>query len=109
MTTAKAHNEPAESRHPIQSEQQNFREPLVVDPGLAEAGKRIRIGMEEVVILEDQLSGAKVPPDVGIADTASGHGEQAKREDSDENPASLQETGHVQRDCMPADARFPLR
>src|SRR5271165_4676466 len=50
--------------------------------------------MEQAAILEDQLSGAKVPPEVWVGDAASGHAEQAKREDGHEYPAGLQEAEH---------------
>ena len=73
----------------------------MVDPGLSEAGKRVWIGMEEAVILEDQLTRTQVPPYIRIGNTAGRHGEQAESENRDEYPASLQETSHAQRDCMP--------
>ena len=66
----------------------------MVDPGLAEPGKRVRIGVEQAVILEDQLSGAEMPPDVRVGNTRGRHGEQTKGEDSDKDPASLQKPGH---------------
>jgi hypothetical protein len=59
--------------------------------------------VEETVILEDQLSGAEVPPDVRVCNAANRHSEQAEREDGYEHPASLQEVGHnhdkSKRDC----------
>ena len=67
MTAAKATMSPPNPATRYNAEQQDFRKPLVVDPGLAEASKRIRIGMEEAVVLEDQLSGAEVPPDVRVS------------------------------------------
>ena len=94
MTAAKATIESAESRQPVDAEQQDFREPLVVYPGLAEASKRIRIGVEDAVVLQNQLSGAKVPPDVRVSHATHGHGEQAKRQDQYAEPASLQDLDH---------------
>ena len=61
----------------------------MINPGLAEAGKRIRIGVEQTVILENQLSGAEMPPDVRVGNAAGSHGEQAECEDGYEYPASL--------------------
>jgi hypothetical protein len=40
------------------------------------------------------LSGAEMPPDVRVRNNTSGHGEQAKSEDGDEDPPSLQKSGH---------------
>ncbi len=85
----KGHDESAESRQPIDAEQQDVRKPFVVYPGLAEARERIRIGMEDAVVLQDQLPGAKVPPDVWVSQRAHGHGEQAECEDGYAHMASL--------------------
>ena len=49
-------NQAAESRNPIETEKQYFGEPFVVYPRLAEAGKGIRVGMKEAVVLENQLA-----------------------------------------------------
>ncbi len=90
----KGHDESAESRQPVDAEQQDFREPFVVYPGMGIASKRIRIGVEDAVVLQDQLSGAEMPPDVRVGHAAHGHGKQAERQDGDEYPASLQEADH---------------
>jgi hypothetical protein len=87
-------NQSSESRHPVHGKHNDLRQPLVVDPGLTEAGERIRIRVEEGVILEHQLAGAKVPPCVGIGHSAGGHGKQAKREDGNEDPASCKNLDH---------------
>lgn len=50
--------------------------------------------MKDGMVLQDQLSGAEVPPEVGIAHAAHRHGEQAESEDDQEYPAGLQQPGH---------------
>ena len=50
--------------------------------------------MKQAVILEDQLSGAQVPPDVRVSHPAGRHGEQTQSENEYEHPTSVQESGH---------------
>ncbi len=71
------------------SEQQDLRQPLVVDPGLAEASERVGICMEDAMVLQGQLPGAEVPPDVRVGNAARGHDEQAESENGHEHAASL--------------------
>ncbi|MGH9566787.1 MAG: hypothetical protein ACRD4I_12430, partial [Candidatus Angelobacter sp.] len=68
--------------------------PFVVDPRVSGAGKRIRIGAENMMRLKNELTSAKMPPDIGISYGAGGHGEQAEGEDEDEGGAGLQEFLH---------------
>src|SRR5437868_4648180 len=58
------------------------------------AHKSIRVPVEESMVLQHQLPGAKMPPDVGIGYSSRGHGEEAKRDNHGEHTASLQEHGH---------------
>ena len=48
----------------------------MVDPGLSELGKGIRIAVRDVVILEDELAGSQMPPDIRIGHAAGRHDEQ---------------------------------
>ena len=50
--------------------------------------------MEDAVVLQGQLSGAKVPPDVWVSQGTHGHGEQAERQDQYAEPAGLQDLDH---------------
>ena len=93
--SGKGHDESAKSRQPIDAKHQDFGKPLMVYPGLAETSKRIRIGMEDAVVVDDQLSGAQVPPDVGVGHATNRHGEQAESENEYAEPAGLQEAGHA--------------
>ena len=50
--------------------------------------------MEKAVILQDELSGAEVPPDIRVGNPARRHGEHAESENDDTEPAGLQQMGH---------------
>ena len=69
--------------------------------------------MEYAVVLQGQLPGAKVPPDVGVSQRTHGHGEQAECEDADAHMPSLWELDHSsdkgQRDCSAYPLRYPQR
>ena len=94
MTAAEPTINPPNPSHAIQQEQQDFRKPFVVDPRLSETRERIRIGMKERCDSEHQLSGAQMPPDIGIRHAASGHGEQAHRQHGYKDSASCEKFGH---------------
>src|SRR5450755_1803682 len=53
--------------------------------------------MKYGMVLQDQLPGAQMPPDVGINDSARRHGEQANSQNVNENPACLKMRFHVDR------------
>ena len=97
MMAANDDNQSAYSHHAIDAEKQHVREPLVVDPGLSETRERERVGMKEAVVLENQLSGAQMPPGIRVRHTASSHGKETESEDGDEYMTSLQKADHASR------------
>ena len=72
----------------------------MVDPGLAKSRERVRIGVKKRVVLDHELSGAQVPPHVGISHVARGHGEKAQGKDGDEHPPGLEQSDHACKDTL---------
>lgn len=50
--------------------------------------------MKYSVVLEYQLSGAEVPPEIRVADVAAGHEKQAENENNYKDTACLQQSEH---------------
>ena len=50
--------------------------------------------MKYSVVLENQLSGTQVPPEIGIVHGTCSHDEQAQREDEYKHTPRLQQVSH---------------
>ena len=67
------------------------------NPWAAAASERKRIGVRDVVSLNNQLTGTQVPPEIGVSGAARGHSQQAEEEDSSKERAPARKKGHEKR------------
>ena len=67
----------------------------MVDPWLASTSKRVGIRVKQLVVLNDQLTGAQVPPHIGVGDAPGRHGKEAKHKNDDKNSACFEERLHL--------------
>jgi hypothetical protein len=63
----------------------------MIDPGLSETREGVRVGMEDGVRLDDELSRTQMPPHVGIRHTARGHAEQTQGKNDHEQATGLKD------------------
>jgi len=81
----------------------------MIDPGLSEPREGVRISMENSMRLNDELSGAKMPPHIRIGDAARGHGEKTQRKDGHKDAPRLEELHHQSEDnTLPAAPRYKI-
>ena len=78
----------------------------MIDPWLSKPRVGVRIGVKDFVILDDQLPGAQMPPQIGIGGGARRHGKKAQSQDDHEQAARLKELIHQ---CEDNTARPALR
>jgi len=53
----------------------------MINPWLSKPRVGVRISVKDFVMLDDQLPGAQMPPQVGISGGARRHGKKAQRQD----------------------------
>ena len=76
-----------------------LREPLVRYPGVAGPSKGEGIGVGYVARFQDPLSGAEMPPEIGIDGVAGGQGEQTEEQDAAKNLTSAPAKNRRARRC----------
>src|SRR5258708_30428157 len=57
----------------------DFRQPLMRYPGVPGASERKRVGVGDVAGFYDPLSGAQVPPEIGVGRRTGRHAEQSQK------------------------------
>ena len=81
----------------------------MIDPGLSEPREGVRVSMENSMRLDDELSGAQMPPHIRISDAARGHGEKTQGKDGHEDAPRLEELHHQSEDnTLPAVLRYKI-
>ena len=66
----------------------------MINPGLSKPRVGVGISVKDFVILDDQLPGAQMPPQVGVSGGARRHGKKAQRQDDHEQGARWKELIH---------------
>ena len=79
------HDQPGRARVLPEFVENDFRQPLVRDPGLSGTSERERIGVRDVPGLHDPLPGAQVPPEIGIGGWPGRNAEQPQEQQHREN------------------------
>ena len=66
----------------------------MIDPGLSEPRKGVRVSVKYRVRLDDKLTGAQMPPKIRIGCAACRHGDKTQGKDSHEYAPRLEEIHH---------------
>ena len=81
----------------------------MIDPGLSESREGVRVSMENSMRLNDELSGAEMPPHIRISDAARGHCKKTQGKDGHEDAPRLEKLRHQSEDnTLPAVPRYKI-